>query len=363
MDIPSLPVSLLSISITGLGLILLVPFIMGFFRKSKFEVKGKTILITGASEGMGRSAAIQLAAKGANVIIVSRNVPRLEGALDDVKAAALNPESQFFHYISADLATPGASASVVEKAKAFNNGVAPDSVWCIAGASTPMLFLDADLPMMRAQMGLNYWAATEMAHAILGEWLKPTSNSSSGAATSGTPRKTHHLIFTSSVLAVYPIMGYAPYSPTKAAIRSLSDTLAQEMLLYQAPCPEVKIHTVLPGTITSPGFERENKTKPAITLELESSDPEQTPEEVAAKSIAGLENGEYLITVGWLGTLMRGLAWGSSSKNNTLWDLLVTWVAAIIGVFIGMDLNGKVKAYGKKHGHPQFYDKSARKSV
>lgn len=45
----------------------------------------QTILITGGSEGMGRSVAIQLAAKGANIIIVSRSVSKLELALADIK--------------------------------------------------------------------------------------------------------------------------------------------------------------------------------------------------------------------------------------------------------------------------------------
>lgn len=45
----------------------------------------QTVLLTGASEGMGRSVAKQLAAKGANVVIVSRNVGKLEEALAEVK--------------------------------------------------------------------------------------------------------------------------------------------------------------------------------------------------------------------------------------------------------------------------------------
>lgn len=49
----------------------------------------KTILITGASEGMGRSAARQLAQKGANIIIVSRNVGRLEEALAEIKVGPI----------------------------------------------------------------------------------------------------------------------------------------------------------------------------------------------------------------------------------------------------------------------------------
>jgi short-subunit dehydrogenase len=45
------------------------------------------VLLTGGSQGMGRSAARQLAAKGANVIIVSRNVAKLEEAVAEMKVS------------------------------------------------------------------------------------------------------------------------------------------------------------------------------------------------------------------------------------------------------------------------------------
>jgi 3-dehydrosphinganine reductase len=198
---------------------------------------------------------------------------------------------------------------------------------------------------MREQMDVNFWSCADMAHAILSEWLSPA------AVGKGN---TRHLIFTSSVAAFYPVAGYAPYAPSKAAIRSLSDCLVQEVKLYGE---DVKIHTVFPGTITSPGFERENKTKPEITYLLEDSDPVQTPEVVAARSIRGLEKGEYLVTVSWLGDLMRGCMWGGSPRNNHLIDSFVGWVASLVWIFVGPDLDGKVKAYGKKHGHPSTYAK------
>jgi 3-dehydrosphinganine reductase len=50
-------------------------------------IGSQTVLLTGASEGMGRSVAKQLAAKGANVVIVSRNVGKLEEALAEVKVS------------------------------------------------------------------------------------------------------------------------------------------------------------------------------------------------------------------------------------------------------------------------------------
>ena len=184
-----------------------------------------------------------------------------------------------------------------------------------------------------------------MAHAILQEWLAP-SNIGKGLE--------RHLIFTSSVLAFYPVAGYAPYAPSKAAIKSLSDTLVQEMLLYGE---DVKIHTIFPGTIDSPGLVKENQTKPAITHVLEESDPVQTPDVVAAKSIAGLEKGEYLVTVSFLGAAMRGCAWGGSARNNWLIDTAMTWGTSIAWMFVGRDLDGKVRAYRKKNGHPSTYAK------
>lgn len=43
------------------------------------------MLITGASEGMGLSVACQLAAKGANIILISRSPEKLEKALKEVQ--------------------------------------------------------------------------------------------------------------------------------------------------------------------------------------------------------------------------------------------------------------------------------------
>lgn len=48
----------------------------------------QTVLITGASEGMGLAAATQLSAKGANLILVSRSVAKLEEAIKAVKVGS-----------------------------------------------------------------------------------------------------------------------------------------------------------------------------------------------------------------------------------------------------------------------------------
>ncbi|KAI7115506.1 hypothetical protein KC352_g34325, partial [Hortaea werneckii] len=55
---------------------------MGLFsRKNHFDVDGRTILLTGGSQGMGRGLAKLLAEKGANIVIVARNQQKLDEAL------------------------------------------------------------------------------------------------------------------------------------------------------------------------------------------------------------------------------------------------------------------------------------------
>ncbi|MDA8961870.1 YciK family oxidoreductase [Congregibacter sp.] len=50
-------------------------------------LQGKTILVTGASDGIGRSAAMSFAAHGATVILLARNVKKLEEVYDLIEAA------------------------------------------------------------------------------------------------------------------------------------------------------------------------------------------------------------------------------------------------------------------------------------
>ncbi|KAG5987099.1 hypothetical protein E4U43_005238 [Claviceps pusilla] len=322
----------------------LIALNMGFFRKNQLPVEGKTVLVTGASEGMGLSVAKQLSAKGANVILASRSIPKLEEALQVVKTAARN-SSQRFTYFSADVSSPSYAPSLLAEATAWNDGAAPDIVWCVAGMSTPELFIDMDMASLRRQMDVNFYGTAEMSHAVLRAWLSPE------APVSPEPK---HLIMTTSAVALYTIPGYAPYAPSKWALRGLADTLSQEVMLYPQ---NVNIHVVYPGTILSAGFEREQKIKPEVTKLLEESDPKQTPDEVAGAAIRGLENGDYFVTVNWLGNLMRLGMLGGSFRNNWVFDTLGAWLVSIVWIFVQADLHGKIRAYGKKNGHPSLWKK------
>ena len=111
----------------------------------------------------------------------------------------------------------------------------------------------------------------------------------------------------------------------------------------------MRVHTIFPGTIYSPGLETENLTKPGITKKLEESDGGQTPEEVAASSIKGLERGEEMITSGLMALALKAGMLGSSKRNGWgIVDTLMGWVVLIVLVIVRKDMDGTVKQWGKE---------------
>lgn len=193
-------------------------------------------------------------------------------------------------------------------------------------------------------MNTNYFSAAAIAHAALQSWLL-TNSSPSQANPKTKLAPANHIIFTSSVLAFYPIAGYGPYSPCKAAIRALSDTLSQELKLY--PWLEIKLHTLFPATILSPALALENSRKHAITKVLEEGDGGQTPDEAAESCIRGLERGEELVTTGWLGWAMKAGMLGASPRG--VLDMVGAAVVAFVMPFVRNDMDGTVVKWGKEN--------------
>ncbi|KAJ4341802.1 3-dehydrosphinganine reductase [Didymella glomerata] len=335
-----------------------------FWKGNQFPVEGKTVLLTGASQGLGREIAKLLSARGANLILVARTVKNLESAVEYARSHAKNPSSQRFHYISADVSSETENERILAEATAWNNGVMPEVVWANAGASIPGLFIETSTETMRKQMDLNYFSAAYLAHKTLKAWLYPDTPYLAGKT--DVSQGTRHFILTSSGVAFVGLAGYTPYSPAKAALRSLADGLRSEVLLYngarrskaasgQTAAPfDVNIHAVFPGTILSPGFENEEKTKHPITRLLESSDPKQTESEAAIAAVRGLENGNYMTTTNWMIDLLRWGSLGSSQRNNIVVDTLMSWIVSIVWLVMVPDLNSKVWGWGKKEGMPKL---------
>ena len=63
--------------------------------KTSYDMTGKNVLITGATAGIGRAAAEELARQGAHILGVSRNPDKCNKTADEIRAATGNPHIQF----------------------------------------------------------------------------------------------------------------------------------------------------------------------------------------------------------------------------------------------------------------------------
>lgn len=269
------------------------------------------------------------------------------------KKSAIRPSSQRFHYISADLTKASEASRVIAEATAWNNGLPPDIVWCCQGVSHPTLFIDTPIEKFSEQMDSNYHSIAYVAHAILNLWLRASSTTvQTEAVIVGQKAIPRHLIFTSSVVAFYPVMGYSPYSPSKAATRALSDSLSQELELYQSTISRpVRIHTIFPATMFTQMLDQENLMKSDITKKLEEDDGGQTPDEAASAAVQGLERGDELIPTTKLGWAMMCTMLGNSKRNGIGFvETIVSWIVSIVIIFVRNDMDRAVRKWGVQHG-------------
>jgi len=171
-------------------------------------------------------------------------------------------------------------------------------------------FVEEDAKSLQKGMDNAYWvqAYTALAYA-------------KRIAKEKTPGK---IVFVSSLLGYMSLIGYASYAPGKHALRGLAETLRSELLLY-----ECSVHIMFPGNIDSPGYVEENRTKPKVTLEIESTDKPESPETLANNLIEGVQRGDFHIAPGILGDIFRSSAVGSTPHHNFLLD----GVYSVIGFF------------------------------
>ncbi|KAG5638196.1 hypothetical protein H0H81_001293 [Sphagnurus paluster] len=298
--------SFLAVVVGAITLFIIVRFV---FPDKKWDPCGKHCYVTGGSAGLGLSLAIILAKKGADVSIVARNEERLQNALEQLENARQTP-NQVLKTYSFSLNDASTSAAAFEAACNGNGGKCPDAVFLCAGASRPGFFVDQDEASLRLGMDNGYWVQAWSALAA-----------TKRMAQSKFPGK---IVFVSSLLGYMSMVGYSSYSPAKHALRGLAETLRSELLLYG-----VSVHIFFPGTIYSPGYVEENKTKPKITLKIEEADDGMEPEKAAEGLLHGVEQNNFHITADLLGNLFRSATRGASPQNNVLLDAIYNFIGGV----------------------------------
>ncbi|KAJ8097279.1 hypothetical protein POJ06DRAFT_28453 [Lipomyces tetrasporus] len=280
-----------------------------FWNSNQFNIYGKIVMITGASQGLGLALAKAAFSRGANVVIIARREPILQKAVADIEKFRVS-ETQTVSYIAADISI----ASEAERVMA-ETGPAPDVLMCCAGSSVPKLFTELTSEELTSGVATNYFTALYMAHAGLKAMAKTP-----------IPEHHRHIVFFSSVVHFYSFIGYCQYAPLKSALRSLGDCLRHECIPYN-----IKVDVVFAGNFLSEGYTIENLTKPEITKKIEGASQPITADECAEKIIRELDRGNQMITTDFIGFVLSSMMLSGSPRINYLAQTFIAILLALFG--------------------------------
>lgn len=166
------------------------------------DMSGKVALVTGASRGIGASAARQFAEQGAKVVLVARSRPEIESIASELDGAAL----------ACDVADAGAMREAVALAVEQFGGL--DYLVNNAGLLEPISHLEALDPVDFAQvMAVNINGVFNGIHAAMPEMRK---------------RGGGVIVTISSGAAHGPMEGWGHYCVSKAAVNMLTRAVHKE---------------------------------------------------------------------------------------------------------------------------------------
>ena len=192
--------------------------------------RGRRVLITGASSGIGRALALRLANEGARIALIARREAELESLTAEIHA--LNSEAVF---AVADVAErPEVEAACQKLSDAFG-GI--DVLVNNAGYGHHRRFLDWDIDDMERMMRVNYLGSLYATKALVPQMVE---------------RGEGWLVFIASVAGKIAPPDESAYAASKFAMVGLAESISLEL-------EEHGIHTltVCPGAIRTPFFDAE----------------------------------------------------------------------------------------------------------
>jgi glucose 1-dehydrogenase len=192
----------------------------------RFE--GRNALVTGASRGIGRAVALQLAQEGANVALNFRSHPEeAEEVADEIRKLGRKALP-----VQADVADQAAVEEMVARtAKEFGS---LDHFVSNAAYSDRQLMLEADMAGFRRTIDVTMWGAFYGLRASAQQMVKQGRGGS--------------IVIVSSPHAVLAIPTSMAYNMSKAAIDHMARTAAIELVGHR-----IRVNIVYPGWIDTPG--------------------------------------------------------------------------------------------------------------
>ena len=264
-------------------------------KEETMKINGKTVLVTGASSGMGASIAKAMAKAGGRLLLLARREHALRAVADEITRAG--GEARVY---PVDLAN---ATAVMDVARRITAEVGtPEIIVNNAGAGK-WLFVEETSPEEAVQMmALPYFAAFFTTRAFLPDMLK---------------RNSGHIINISSVGSRFVWPGATAYLAARWAVRGFTEALRAD--LYRTG---IRVTLYESGVVGSPYWEHNPGSLERVP-KMGQLIPPLTPEQVGEAIVKGVERNKRLIVTPFM---MRLTYW-----QHAIVPWLVQWLMIVTG--------------------------------
>lgn len=257
------------------------------------EIKNMRVIVTGASSGIGREVARELARQGARVVVTARRSERLRDLVEQIVQRGGQAQ-----WVAGDITRDETRQKALDVAIENYGGL--DALVNNAGLGAIGDFMTADPQRLRPIMEVNFFAPVELTRAAL-----PLLERGSQPI----------VVNVSSVLGHRAVPKKSEYCASKFALHGFSDALRAEL----AP-RGIDVLLVSPSTTESEFFDNTFETKGPVTRISGRPMPAGT---VARKTVRAMRRGKHEIVLSAGG---KFLVW-----IDRAWPTLADWLVARYG--------------------------------
>ncbi|MEK6248822.1 MAG: SDR family NAD(P)-dependent oxidoreductase [Planctomycetales bacterium] len=253
---------------------------------AKREISGMRTLITGASSGIGREIALELARQGANSVLLARRAEKLESLADQINAdASLRGKVEI---VVGDVTDQTARSAAIEKAQSAYGGL--DALVNNAGIGSFGRFIDGTTERLRQIMEVNFFAPVELIREAL-----PALQAGSSPI----------VVNVSSILGHRGIPRMHEYCSSKFALQGFTQSLRLELRKIG-----IDVLMVSPGTTETDFFDQVVHGRGDVPWPKGKGTPARS---VARATVKAIRRGKREIIPSLLGWL---LVWANKSAPS-----------------------------------------------
>ncbi|KAL7521684.1 hypothetical protein ACHAWX_006358 [Stephanocyclus meneghinianus] len=229
-------------------------------------------LVTGASRGIGRALAVELARYRIPLILVARDISKLTQVANDIETYYNVP----CRILQADLSTPDCASRI--HAATTEAGLNVDILVNNAGVCDQGEMVEGDIDSTMNMVQVNVGSVVQLSH-LYGKDMKE--------------RRRGRILFVSSMAGAMPgCASVAVYAATKSFEKSLASSLGREMERYG-----IGVTCLLPGAVRDTDFASRSSVEDAVCFQVPGY--AKSPEMVAGEGIKALMLGYPEVYPGW----------------------------------------------------------------